>query len=107
MWWGYCRHSGRRLRGQSQWASRGVRPIPSVLQTGDCSLLRAQSHLFCLHRVLTPGVPGESISNKMNSSNLACVFGLQIPMAVPRGPPLGALVPPEPCYSPELLIEYR
>lgn len=62
MWWGYCRHSGRRLRGQSQWASGASRPIPSVLQTGDSSPPPgAESHLFCLHRVLTPGVPGEHL----------------------------------------------
>lgn len=52
---------------------RASRPIPSVLQTGDPALLRAQSHTSSVSTVFSPQVSRESsISNKMNSSNLAC-----------------------------------
>lgn len=102
MWWGYCRHSGRRLRGQSQWASSAPRLHPSVLQTGDCSPPPgAESHL-CLHRVLTPGVPGEHLEQ---NEQLQPGLRLRVDLIHVQGASsLSALVPLN--LFTELLIEY-
>lgn len=51
-----------------------------------------------------PQVSQESISNKMNSSNLACVFGLNLIWPSQGASSLGALVPLN--LFTELLIEY-
>ena len=51
-----------------------------------------------------PQVSQESISNTMNSSNLACVFGLNLIWPSQGASSLGALVPLN--LFTELLIEY-
>lgn len=54
--------------------------------------------------MFSPQVSRESISNKMNSSNLACVFGLNLIWPSQGASSLSALVPLN--LFTELLIEY-
>ena len=120
-WGGCCRHSGRRSRDQSQSPpplppAQASVPIPSVLRgrrprshrgRAAPALLQAQGTPVTpplISALFSPQVSQESISNKMNSSNLACVFGLNLIWPSQGASSLSALVPLN--LFTELLIEY-
>ena len=91
-------------------------PIPSILQgqwprsqrrRAAPALLQAQGTPVTpplISALFSPQVSQESISNKMNSSNLACVFGLNLIWPSQGASSLSALVPLN--LFTELLIEY-
>ena len=76
-----------------------------TLRAGGSSLLQGTPVTPPLISALfSPQVSQESISNKMNSSNLACVFGLNLIWPSQGASSLSALVPLN--LFTELLIEY-
>lgn len=95
----YDGETGREQGGSSTRSQRWlVAPSPAL-----CPLPGPTRHSPCLACVLQ--VSRESIFNKMNSSNLACVFGLNLIWPSQGASSLSALVPLN--LFTELLIEYH
>ena len=86
------------LRGRRPRSHRG-RAAPALLQAQGTPVTPP-----LISALFSPQVSQESISNKMNSSNLACVFGLNLIWPSQGASSLSALVPLN--LFTELLIEY-